>query len=204
MASAVKNYLSSILILLVVTSGSYAQELKNKPKPEAIVLNNKASSLMIGHSIESKQMDTALILLASALKIDNHYAIAYSNMAYIYMKRKNYPLAIRTMNKFEAVQPTNPELLFYLGIALEKTGDIKKSREKLMKAEALNKLKLNKMSVNDKLYEGTLVNYAGDLILVNRGIEAQKIIAKILAKNPKQIAALMLKDKTRDQLLKGF
>ncbi|MBB6502624.1 hypothetical protein [Pedobacter cryoconitis] len=204
MASAVKNYLSSILILLVVTSGSYAQELKNKPKPEAIALNNRASRLNAMHLPGSKQVDTALILLDSALKIDNHYAIAYSNMTSIYVERKNYPMAIRTMRKFEVVEPTNPELLFYLGIMLEKTGELKKSREKFIKAEALNKLRLNKMNVNDKHYEDTLINYAGDLIFLNRSAEAEKILTKILTKNPKQMAALALKGKTKEHLLNEF
>jgi len=87
---------------------------------------------------------------------------------------------------------------------LEKNGELKKSREKLMEAEALNKLKLNKMSINDKLYEGTLINYAGDLILLNRNTEAEKILTKILTKNPKQVAALMLKGKTKEELFKGL
>lgn len=204
MTSAIKNYLSSFLILLVITSGSYAQELKNKPKPEAIVLNNKASHLMEKYLPGSNQVDTALTLLAKALKIDNHFGSAYNNMTNIYMKRKNYPMAIRTMRRFEMVEPKNPELKFFLGVVLEKNGELKKSREKLMEAEALNKLKLNKMSINDKLYEGTLINYAGDLILLNRNTEAEKILTKILTKNPKQVAALMLKGKTKEELFKGL
>jgi serine/threonine protein kinase/Tfp pilus assembly protein PilF len=100
----------------ILAATLFEEVLVSKPSMQKTVSEDYARSLQ-GQATEIIEKDTgaALKLLLKALEIDSRNISCLSQLAYIYMDRKDYPRAIETYLKVTELAPSQPDTFFNLG-----------------------------------------------------------------------------------------
>jgi len=100
----------------ILAATLFEEVLAGKPSMQKTVSEDYARSLQ-GQATEIIEKDTgaALKLLLKALEIDSRNISCLSQLAYIYMDRKDYPRAIETYLKVTELAPRQPDTFFNLG-----------------------------------------------------------------------------------------
>ena len=107
---------------------------------KAIKLNNKALDLysnVMGIPVsknDSLLLDSAIVLLNKAIKIDKLYYIAYANKAMIISKFKKYNDAIKILDDIVKIKPSYAEGSLSQGFLFEKIADSINARKKYNEA----------------------------------------------------------------------
>ena len=142
-----KNQIDTIL--KVITKSEKNEEfpdttgykaLNTEFNSRAIKLNNRAIDLYsyVGGEPVSKRdsllLDSALVLLNKAIKIDTQYYLAYANKAMILSKFKKYPEAIEVLSYIVRIRPNYAEGFANQGFLYEKTGNYEKAVAKYHEA----------------------------------------------------------------------
>jgi tetratricopeptide (TPR) repeat protein len=110
---------SQVLIFSFFTLTScYCQTAKIIYNPKAIELNNKAVEF-----IKIKKLDSALIYLDKAIKIDTTYYLAYGNKCTVYCTLKDFKNALLVAEKEITVKPDLAEGWTFAGMLNDKLGD---------------------------------------------------------------------------------
>lgn len=113
---------------------------KHKPNLNAIKLNNEAIELysaVLGAPvtrIDSLLLDSAIVLLNKAIKIDKQYYIAYANKAMVNSKLNKYNEAIKTLDDIVKLKTDYAEGILSQGFLFEKIADSINARNKYNKA----------------------------------------------------------------------
>jgi len=170
------------------------------PNPRAIALEKKAGFLAMANR-DPQKLDSAIILLKEAIAIDPAYALAYSQLAGLYRRQKTYTKALTLMKQFIELEPKNPEGLAGYGMMLEVCKKTKEAYKYYQIAANLNIEKLKHIPVYDKQYLPLQVNYACNLIMLNKQAEANKIITAALRDHPDYYPAQFVKNSSRAELL---
>jgi len=100
----------------ILAATLFEEVLASKPSMQKTISKDYARSLQ-GQATEIIEKDTgaALKLLLKALEIDSRNISCLSQLAYIYMDRKDYPRAIETYLKVTELAPRQPDTFFNLG-----------------------------------------------------------------------------------------
>ena len=166
--------------------------------PRAIKLNNKAIELYSyvgGEPVsmhDSLMLDSALVLLNNAIKLDAQYYLAYANKAMILASYKLYTQAIETLNYIIKIRPNYVEGIANQGFLYEKMGDLTKANEKYKEAiEAY----LKRLNDPYKIMDGVAVqaDIAFMLLFVDGKDKALQLIDTIIARNPDNKTAKFMK-----------
>ncbi len=190
-----------LFIAFLIFTGCLSKSKNNivKIDPKAIALNNSAVKLMMWP--QKDKLDSALVLLNKAIKIEPEYVIGYSNKIGVYIRQGNLNMALETARQLEKIQPENPQGIIGLGLLLERTGSIKEAQEKYQKALLIYEDELNHTDKNDKKYMFIQTNYAADLIFLGREEDAKKELYEILKKDSSYYPAKMLFTTSKKKLL---
>ncbi|MES2376039.1 MAG: hypothetical protein V4553_05660 [Bacteroidota bacterium] len=167
-----KSYLN--IAIIVFGSAAYAQSSAIKFNPKAIALNNKAVNLSTTYWNDQKGLTAVIGILDSALIIDPHYTIAYSNKIYFLGHLKKYEEALAVVKKEEQLKlPVNYKFYIAKGEIYYNLKDKVKAKENYQIALHLAKKSYKKIpsAVN-------LENYAYAKLLTSNLNAANTLIDK--------------------------
>lgn len=190
------------IIFSFAACSSSTSKKQHKIDPGALTLNYNAGKLVLG--FEKDRLDSALVLLDSAIKIEPGFLAAYSNKTEIYVRQGKLYKALETARQLEKIDPQNPQAIFGVGLLLEKTGKITNAKEYYQKALVLYEDELNHSRSDEKKYRTIQVNYAYALIFANRKEDAKKELNAILKKDSSYFPAKLLLSSSREKLLAGI
>ncbi|MGI6049197.1 MAG: tetratricopeptide repeat protein, partial [Petrimonas sp.] len=108
----------SLLIFITILQSCKGQSEKSNYNPKAIEFNNKAVQLM-----QQMEYDSALILFYKAIEIDKNYYLPYSNMAEIYLSKKEFDKALQASDKVVEIKPDLAEGWTFAGMLYDRQGD---------------------------------------------------------------------------------
>jgi tetratricopeptide (TPR) repeat protein len=221
-ASSLINKTKMDTILLVIKNNEKKQYINNTTKqivketefnPLAIELNNKAIKMYSYIGDESISMhdslliDSAIVLLNKAIKIDNQYYLAYANKAMMLARCKLYTNAIETLDQIIKIRPNYAEGIANQGFIYEKTGDLNKANEKYK--EAINAY-LRRLSDPYIIIDG--VSLQADIAFIFFFTEgkdkALQLIDTIISWNPDNKTAISMKGNimtlNREEFISSF
>lgn len=113
----IKTYLRLLVFSLFLISCN-STEKENVYNTKAIELNNEAVEFL-----KTEKLDSALICLDKAIKIDPTYYVAYGNMMNVYCKLKDFKNALLVAEKQIEQKPDLAEGWTFAGMLNEKLGD---------------------------------------------------------------------------------
>lgn len=171
------------------------------PNPRAVGLEKRAALLIMANNAPQK-LDSAIILLKEAIRIDPVYTMAYSLLARTYWIQKKPSKALTAMKRTTELEPENPEALVGYGMMLEMCHKTKEAYKYYQTAANLNRKKLKHLTGLDKQYLAVLVNYAYDLKMLNKQAELNRIIGAVLKDHPDYYPAKVVRNYSRAGLLK--
>ena len=186
---------------------------KTEFNPHAIKLNNKAIELYSyvgGEPVsmhDSLLLDSALVLLNKAIKIDAQYYLAYANKAMILAKFKLYTKAIETLNYIIKIRPNYAEGIANQGFLFEKMGNFTKASEKYKEAIEVYLKRLNDPY---KIMDGVAVqaDIAFMLLFIDGKDKALQLIDTIIARNPDNKTAKFMRGNitafNREEFISNF
>jgi tetratricopeptide (TPR) repeat protein len=177
---------------LTLSCNSKTEENYDK---EAIVLNNRATEIMISNP------DSALILLNKATDIDETYYVAHINKVNIYISNGNLDQAINSAKKGVKAKPDLSEAVTFLGMLFDFTGQTDKADEQYQKAIELYD---NRLKTSDKDKQANRLNRAQTLLLLGNVTEGQKEVQQLLIENPDDFTIQMLVDFNKDRYLNNL
>ncbi len=173
-----RNLIVFICLTAIISTNAYGQ--KKIYKDEAVKLNDKAMLLTSSPELSKQILDSALILLNNAIRIDPTYYIAYVNKAAILLEMREREKALATVTKLLTIKPNLIEAMSLQGVILHCLG---RNREAQAKFDDLlsvieKKIKAYPDSVNLRL------TYAIQLIISGRQEAGITEYRKQLADHP--------------------
>ena len=178
-----KSYLPLFIFATFFTLECHAQDTTSY-NTKAKELNNKAVDLIISNP------DSALVLLDSAIKIDEHFYAAYANKVNIYCSKGEYLKAIEVSKQGLNLKADFAESVTFLGMLYDKTNQPEKAIEQYLKAVQLYDSRLRK---SGKYEKANKINRAVALLLLGND-EGQKEIDNLFATNPEDLTLQMLQN----------
>lgn len=166
-----KNF-ALILFSLVILSGcSTEDEYKpHVPKTEAVELNKQAMKIAMFEEGYNEKVDSAIILLQEAIKLDSLYQEARRNLVRFAYQKNYIDLALQTCHDLQKISPKSPMYLEMEGAILETRNQEQKAKKKYKKA-----LSLYENELYDELDEDPNLEFSYVLCLVaNNQMEKAK------------------------------
>ncbi|MGM0588318.1 MAG: hypothetical protein ACQETE_07895 [Bacteroidota bacterium] len=145
----IHNYVLFYTIFLLIGCGDSAGDYSrsNYVKSDTLMamrFNDKAVGLLQEYKIYSgdhEDIDSALIYINKAIRLNRDYALAYNNKVAILLEKKRYVDAISILDTFLELKPRNINALMMQGFCYEKMNEDKKAigkyREALRKCNSL-------------------------------------------------------------------
>ena len=110
------------------------QALKLKPK-DPFYLNNRGYVYLLLNDMRRALEDINL-----SISLDPSNAWAYRNKGIYYLMNNNVDDAVRLLTQAEQMEPFVEKINYYLGLAYQQKGELKKASEYFDKSSALNEL----------------------------------------------------------------
>ncbi|OPZ32262.1 MAG: Tetratricopeptide repeat protein [Bacteroidetes bacterium ADurb.BinA174] len=168
----------SLLIFITILQSCKGQSEKPNYNPKAIEFNNKAVQLM-----QQMEYDSALILFYKAIEIDKNYYLPYSNMAEIYLIRKQFDKALQASDKVVEIKPDLAEGWTFAGMLYDRQGDTLTAKKYYNKSIEIFDTRINNPEKKKDLTANRL-NRAISLILLGQEAEGKDELEKLKTENP--------------------
>ena len=168
----------SLLIFITILQSCKGQSEKSNYNPKAIEFNNKAVQLM-----QQMEYDSALILFYKAIEIDKNYYLPYSNMAEIYLSKKEFDKALQASDKVVEIKPDLAEGWTFAGMLYDRQGDTLTAKKYYNKSIEIFDTRISNPEKKKDLTANRL-NRAISLILVGQEVEGKNELEKLKTENP--------------------
>jgi len=193
------SFIISLLISLTMLHSCKGQQNKQDYNPKAIEFNYKAIQ-----SMQQMDYDNALILLKNAIEIDKNYYIAYSNMAAIYISKKQFDKALQCSDKVIKIKPDLAESWTFTGMLYDKQGDSLTALKYYEKSIEIFDDRIQNSEKKKGLYANRF-NRAISLILLGKESIGNEEMRKLKNENPNEFMIdEFLKMNKQDYIAKLF
>lgn len=163
------------MCMLIALSSCAQKQLKYKPDPVAVQLNNQAMKL-INYSENIDSANKALSLLDQATSIDSNNFIAYFNKLMFYFPMKRYDKLISINNKLLQLRPNAHDLYMTGGIFYEIVGDTISSKKYFNRSLTICNSVLDTMGPDNRDFAMLTINKAINLIMLDDKKAADKLL----------------------------
>ena len=187
-----KFIFSSILIITLISCNSREKHINNK---NSISLNSKAMRLVMFDDTDIKKVDSAIVILNQAIKIDPKYIEARMNIIRFLVIRKNYKSAFKNCRDLQKYYPESPLFITLEGGIYFNLKDKENYKRCLKRALEMYETELLDEVENDANLE---IEYIQCLASNNRIKEAKKRLELLKMRNKSN---LFYKDLTLKELM---
>jgi tetratricopeptide (TPR) repeat protein len=170
-----KRFIGLVIPAVFFAIAAQAQ-VDSNAKKQSLALNNEAVKLI------NTNADSALNLLNQATTIDSNNYAAYSNMATVYIEKRDFMAAIEANKKGLNARRDMAEAMVLLGMLYDQTSQPENAREQYEKAI---KLFAERLAKSDKYKQANRENKAIAMVLAGQKEAGEKEINKLLAEDPK-------------------
>lgn len=192
-----KNFLI-IAIALIATSCGENTEAHYKPNPKSIELNNKALEITMYARGDSIKVDSAIMLLDEATKIDSLYFQGYLNKIQFLMIKKDYKHLLKTNRRIIELRSNQPSWIIQKGLILELSGNLDEANKEYVKGI---KQFENIIDIESDLSWEFEFEFAQSLVIANNYDKANDIIIRLKKDHPKSEILETFELQTKKELL---
>lgn len=161
-----------LFAIVVLFSCNTNQEVpKYKPKPEAIELNKQGMLLFFNNRNDSVLIDSALILLDKATKIDSNYYLGFQNKLPLLFHQKKFKELLLTTKKLQKLNPHNAEHIMQEGLVYKTIGDKSKA---IKLFQVANQQSIKNFETNNNVDNG--IQLITSYLLLDKKNEAKNIL----------------------------
>jgi tetratricopeptide (TPR) repeat protein len=145
-----------------------AANARTKPPPAVEPSSAKAKNLYVKARVFHKQgrLREAKRLYRESLRMDPGHVDALNNLAVVYMRERNYPAALKSLEKAVRLSPQNVDPQYNLACVYALQGDVSRSLAQLKRAVTLSP-SVKQWAIQDSDLEA-LRNHPGFEIIVKR------------------------------------
>ena len=131
-----KNPILIIFLSLIISCEVNDPNTVHIPNPKVIELHDRALKMTIldGHGHGYMNIDSAIILLDEATRIDSLFMPGYINKCQFFLIKKDYKRLLETNAKIRILKPHQPLWIIQKGFILELSGKKKKADIEYKKA----------------------------------------------------------------------
>ena len=181
---------------IIIVCGFYLVSCGQTYDKDAIALNNQAMT-----EVFPRNADSALILLDKATELDPDYYLAYSNMATIYIQKRDFPSATECIEKSVSSNPELAEGVSLLGMLYDHAGKSAKAKEQYQKAVELYDKRLAK---SDKHLQANEMNRAWTLVMLGETEKGRALLKDLLNENPDDMTLQMFVNLGKEEYLESL
>lgn len=146
--------------------------------PKAVDLNNRAVEMLKRYEI-----DSAMVLLDSAIAADNNYYYPHSNKSAVYISRKQYDKAIKESELVLQKSPESAESWAFAGMIYDRIGKQSVAYKYYQNSIKLYNERIDDTSKMSQKFDNRL-NRAMSLILIGKESDAKGELQKLKAEQP--------------------
>lgn len=159
-----------LLAFLALSLSSCAQEQKNEKSVQE--LNERATNLLMPNvNNHSYAVDSAIIYLQRALKIDSTKKILFSNLSAAYAKKGNYQAMVELYDRYLQIYPNDINGVYQQALGYLCLGEERKAMKNLKTCN-----KYYKEAIKQKNRKEDIVNRAYVLLLMDEEGKAYKLL----------------------------
>lgn len=192
-----KHIVLIIFCLFIVIGCNSEDEIESHvPSKEAVELNKQAMKIAMFEEGYNEKVDSAIVLLQEAIKIDSLYQEAIRNLVRFAFQKNDIDLAIESCHDLQRISSTSPMYLEMEGAILEAKGQIKMAKKIYKQALSLYENELNDALDEDPNLE---FSYIMCLVINNEKEKARARLKKLQTRDHKNP---MFDDITIEEIVK--
>lgn len=194
-----KIFVVSLFSLLILSGCSTEDEYEpHVPKKEAVELNKQAMKIAVFEEGYNEKVDSAIILLQEAVKLDSLYITARTNIVLLANQNNDIDLALKTCHDLQRISPNSPMFLEMEGVILKTRNQEQKAKKIFKKA-----LSLYENELYDELDEDPNLEFSYITCLVYNN-QKQKARTRLEALKAKDNENPFYNEVTFEEILKDW
>ena len=196
-----------ILIIFLASLISCAQDTSMQKRSDDVYKISQQTISLIGFLENEDSCKKAVLLLDSAISLNNNCFLCYYNKAIFLNSLNEYSDAIASIKHAIRIKPQSPDLYFNTGLLYEKINDSSSAKGYFRKSLQICESALDTMSINHQDYTIWQSYKAASLVLLGEKSKAYDQFEKLYNSQSDEMLKNRIKqimNSSREQVIKMF